>query len=220
MALPVRIKICGVRTADVARAAVDAGADMIGLVFAEKSPRYVTAEQAAAIVDGLGPRVDAVGVFKDAEPAHVKSIAFRAGFSIAQLHGETGEDAVAAISPLRAFRAIAFDPATIDAELERWSAYFKESRNLLSLIIDTPDPSRLGGGTGKTFDWAALRAALDRVKPAVPIVLAGGLTPENVAEAVGVIRPWAVDVSSGVESSRGVKDISKVRAFCDAARRA
>lgn len=210
------IKICGLREAEHAAAAVDAGADMIGFVFVDASPRSVSLDAASAISATVADRAQCVGVFKDADAAFVRGCVQRVPLSRAQLHGEASDATIAQLAPIPVVRAIAFDPATIEARLRHVDQLHHDSDHIAAALIDTPDPTRLGGGTGVSFDWAALRALLDRVAPSVPIVLAGGLNANNVAEAIRIVRPWGVDVSSGVESSRGVKDPAKIRQFCEA----
>lgn len=208
-----RIKICGIKTPEVARAAVDAGADFIGMVFVRASPRFVTGQEARGVIEALGGRAEPVGVFTDASDTVIRAVAAAVPIPIVQLNRKTEYDPTS-LAPLRVVRAVSFFPETIADELASVDGRFD------ALLIDTPDPTKLGGGTGQTFDWSALRAAIDRAETPAHIILAGGLTPENVAEAVRIVRPWAVDVSSGVESSRGVKDIAKIRAFCEAVKKA
>lgn len=208
----VKIKICGVRTAEAAVAAVDGGADFIGLVFVPDSPRYVSVDEAQRVVAALDGRVQAVGVFRDETAERIMELIALAPLSRVQLHG-SARRSVEELTPMPCVAAVSFGE-DVEAELRA----LDRPENLAAILIDTPDPTQLGGGTGRSFDWPALRAVLDRVAPVTPIILAGGLTPGNVTEAIRVVRPWGVDVSSGVESSRGVKDIAKIRAFCEAVR--
>jgi phosphoribosylanthranilate isomerase len=213
-----KIKICGVRTPEIAEVAVESGADMVGVVFARRSVRCVTEAEAADVARAVGGRADVVGLFTEAEPdrlwAHVEATPLTA----LQLHAGYDRDAVQAVAPTRVLRSIPFEPDRLEARIRHWEAVAEEAGNLAALIIDTPDPSKVGGGTGRRFDWRAFRELLDLIRPRLPIMLAGGLTPDNVAEAVQLVRPYAVDVSSGVESTRGVKDADRIRAFCDAVR--
>jgi len=218
MPAPVHIKICGLREADHAAVAADAGADMIGFVFVEASPRHVTIEQARAVAKSAGD-VQCVGVFKDASCEQVQAAVEGVPLDRVQLHGQVTATLIDDLAPTPIVRAISFEPDTIESKLRDADALYHTMDHYAGLLIDTPDPTRLGGGTGQVFDWSSLREVLDRVQPAVPIILAGGLTAENVAEAIETIHPWGVDVSSGVESSRGVKDAQKIRWFCEAARR-
>lgn len=215
----VRIKICGIKTARIAAAAVQAGADAIGLVFAEKSPRIVTPEQALRVLGAAGPFVDAVGLFVKTPPRKMIALARRLHLTSLQMHGSQDAFTIAQAAPIPVLRAIAFDPLQIEPLLRYYDRLHRQLSHFRGLLIDTPDPAR-PGGTGRAFDWRSLREALDRVNPKLPIILAGGLTPDNVTRAIEVVRPYAVDVSSGVESRRGVKDAAKIRDFCQAARAA
>lgn len=216
----VKIKVCGVRDAKVAMAAVDAGADMVGVVFVERSPRCVTVAEATAVSQAIDGRADVVGLFIDGSPEKMKYCAGEAGLTMLQLHGEVADTSAERLDPMRAIVAKPFEPDRFAALLHHWDGLFRLTAHPHALLVDTPDPSGIGGGTGVSFNWQQLRDRLDEANLAVPIVLAGGLDPDNVAEAIGIVRPWMVDVSSGVESSRGKKDVGKVRAFCQAARSA
>lgn len=208
MPLPLRtrIKICGIRTADAALAAAEAGADAIGFVFHPGSQRFIEPEDAFAIMAALPPFMTTVGLFVNASLEVFSAIEERCPTSLSQLHGEEPVDLVEACGP-GVIKAIRFDPATIERELQRFSALPEVDAILV-------DGSTGGGGT--PFDWRALAA--HRNACTKPLILAGGLTPANVAEAIDIVRPWAVDVSSGVESSPGVKDPALIRAFCEAVR--
>ena len=192
-----------------ARVAAQAGADAIGLVFVDGSPRRVTVAQARQVIDSLPPWVDPVALFVDAGADRIGRIGAELGVRTVQLHGrETPADA-AALAPLRVLKSIAVDAADVEAALAPWR---EAAANVAGLLFDAvPQGEELPGGTGRCFDWAAL-AALDRAGAPATIV-AGGLTPENVGQAIAQIRPWGVDVSSGVESRRGVKDPDLIRAF-------
>jgi len=210
------IKICGIRTAETASAAVDAGADRIGLVFVPGSPRFVSLEESRAVVDALDGRAEPVGVFKDMDVAALRTIRNGVPLGRVQLHGSVTAEMVSEVAPVPVVVALAFDRDGLPAALARWQQAAAALPNLAGLLIDTPDPTRLGGGTGMTFDWDELRAIFDRHGIDLPIHLAGGLTPDNVAEAIRIVRPAGVDVSTGVESQRGVKDPERIRAFCEA----
>lgn len=202
-----RVKICGVRGVDEALAAAEAGADAIGLVFYARSPRAVDAATAAAICRALPPFVTAVGLFVDAPAATVEAVLATAPLGLLQFHGDETPDYCAGFGRpwLKAVRMR--DDVDIAAELDRYAG-------AAALLLDTYRPG-VPGGTGERFDWDRVPAAL-----ASRIVLAGGLTPDNVGAAIAVARPWAVDVSGGVESSPGVKDPALIRAFLAAARAA
>lgn len=199
-----RIKICGIKDEAIARAAVDAGADAVGLVFVEASPRCVDVTEAARVVAALPPFVEPVGLFVDESAEHIRRVCNAAGIHTVQLHGHEPVSILDDLPGLRVIRALPFDVDRLDTAL-RWD----EDPRVSSLLFDAAQ-----GGSGEAIDWHELAAA----KPGLskPIILAGGLSPGNVAEAVDTARPYAVDVSSGVESSRGVKDAGRIAAFCDA----
>ncbi len=201
-----RIKICGVRDAETARVAADAGADAIGLVFVEKSPRFVTPEVAWAIVQTLPPFVASVGLFVDASVDEYAEIEQRCPTDFGQLHGSEPEKTVRACGP-RLIKAVQFSEKTIENDLRYWSGI----EEVDAVLVDGSP-----GGEGTALDWNALAQVKDAC--AKPLILAGGLTPGNVAEAVRVVKPYAVDVSSGVERERGVKDHARIAAFCAAVR--
>lgn len=195
----VKVKICGITSVDDARMAVEAGADAVGLVFAE-SPRLVDLETASGIVRALPPFVEPVAVFVNESAERIVTECRRAGINTVQLCGAepAGDVALLQRDGFKVIKAIHIAP---DGALER-----EESFGADSVLLDTRIPG-LDGGTGVTFDASIAK----RVRFDVPIILAGGLTPENVAERVREIRPYAVDVSSGVESSPGKKDEDLVR---------
>ncbi|HEY8370942.1 MAG TPA: phosphoribosylanthranilate isomerase [Thermodesulfobacteriota bacterium] len=200
----IRVKICGVRTVEEARQAAWAGADAVGLNFYRRSPRYLPPAEAEAVVAALPPFVTAVGLFVDAPLEWVRQVAERCRLGAVQLHG--GEPAVGLGRPV--IRAIQVDG---EAALERLDRLDGDA-----ILLDGY-AERLRGGTGRRFDWALVAEARRRAGGR-PIILAGGLTPETVAEAVRIARPDAVDVASGVESAPGVKDPDKVVRFVRAAR--
>ena len=201
-----RIKICGLtREADV-DAAVAAGADAIGLVFYAKSPRAVTLERAVALARRLPPFVTPVGLFVNAESAEISAACMAIPTLLLQFHGdETPADCEAPGRPfLRAARMVpGFDL------LDFASCY----RSACGLLLDAHVEGY--GGGGKVFDWSLV----PRSAP-LPLVLSGGLNPANVADGVRQLRPWAVDVSSGVESAKGIKDADAIHRFCAAVREA
>jgi phosphoribosylanthranilate isomerase len=201
-----RIKICGIREAQHARVAADAGADAIGLVFYRPSPRAVAPEAAAAIAASLPPFVAAVGLFVDAPEREVRDVLAKVPLDLLQFHGdETPEFCAGFGKPF--VRAVRME-AGIDL-LE----YMHRFSGAKALLLDAHSPGK-PGGTGLTFDWAAIPAGLP-----MPVILSGGLDAANVGRAVREVRPWAVDVSSGVESSRGVKDPRRIVEFIRSVRR-
>ena len=195
-----RIKICGITRMEDGLAAARAGADAIGLVFAEKSPRRVTPDQARAIAVALPPFVTTVALFVNAGPEEVERIIHRVRPDCLQFHGEESPDYCAAFG-LPWLKAARVRPGV---DLLQFAARFEGAQGLL---LDAYSPAA-HGGTGARFDWGLIPAVMPR-----PVVLAGGLTPANVGEAVHVARPWAVDVSSGVEAAPGIKDAAKIAAF-------
>jgi indole-3-glycerol phosphate synthase/phosphoribosylanthranilate isomerase len=201
------IKVCGITSVEDGRAAVAAGADAIGLVFWEGSPRRVEVERAREIAAALPPFVTRVGVFVDAPAERLREVSDTVGLDLVQLHGDEDEAAVRA-APRRVIKAVRVGPGFDGREAVR----FAESG--ASVLLDTRSDAA-PGGTGRTFDWASAAALRDRV---AYLVLAGGLTPRNVAEAIRAVRPDAVDVSSGVESAPGRKDPERMRAFVEAVR--
>jgi len=211
-----RIKICGVRSPEIARAAANAGADAVGIVFVAKSPRCVTIDEARAVIAALPAFVEPVALFSDASLADIRQITAAIDVRTVQLHGSESPADAASLTDLRVIKAINL----ADAAHTIWLAA-PMPVNIVGLLVDSPPApggdAPLSGGGGHTFDWSTLDA-LDRA--ALPaLILAGGLSAANVGDAIARVRPYAVDVSSGVESSRGVKDAAKVRAFCDAVRK-
>jgi phosphoribosylanthranilate isomerase len=203
------VKICGVRTPEEAVAAAKAGADAVGLVFWLGSPRRVDAPVARAIARALPPAVLRVGVFVDAEREELARTADEAELDLLQLHGEEPPERFCGL-PRRAWKALRVGPGFAPAEADRYAG------RAAGLVLDARVEGA-PGGTGHAFDWSLARGVRDRCGF---LVLAGGLTPETVAEAIRAVRPHGVDVSSGVESAPGRKDPAKVRAFVEAARSA
>jgi phosphoribosylanthranilate isomerase len=195
----VRVKICGNRTLDDAMAAVQNGADAVGFVFYPKSPRSVEPKTAADIISRLPPFVVPVGVFVNEDPAVVRGIMEECRIPLAQLHGdETPQYCLELGWPvLKAIRV------RDQRDLERMALFQVNGFVLDAFVEGVP------GGTGVTVDWDMVADA----QMLGPVILAGGLTPDNVVEAIRLVRPYGVDVSSGVEVSPGVKDHAKVRAF-------
>lgn len=201
-----RIKICGLTQEADVDAAVDAGADAVGLVFYRRSPRHVTLERAVALARRLPPFVTPVGLFVNAAPAEVAEACAAVPQLVLQFHGdETPEACEAAGRPyLRAARmAAGFD-------LLHFAAQYTSAQ---ALLLDAHVEGY--GGGGKAFDWSLIPPSVPR-----PVVLSGGLTPANVTGGVIQVRPWAVDVSSGVERAKGIKDADAIRRFCEAVREA
>ncbi|MBM4019640.1 MAG: phosphoribosylanthranilate isomerase [Planctomycetes bacterium] len=214
----VRVKICGIARPEWAAAAAEAGADAIGLVFAE-SPRRVTPAEAAAIVRALPPWVAPVGVFVDEPPGRIVRLAGEVGLAAAQLHGDEPPDALAAMGDLKVIKAFRIGSEADVAAAAEWK---RESERLGRVADAYLVDARLGaggpkGGSGYLADWRlAARMVLDGFRP---LILAGGLGPENVAEAVAAVRPWGVDGSSGLETAPGRKSPERIREFVQAVRR-
>lgn len=216
-----RIKVCGVKDADTAREAAASGADAVGLVFVAGSPREVGLAEAAGVIEALPAFVEPVALFSDEAASRIRETAQALGIRTVQLHGAETPEEVGQLAPLRVIKALPFDPVALPGRLEQWRAGLPG--NLAGLLIDAKPAGGSGGlngGGGKVFDWAALTglqaggafAGLPRV------ILAGGLGPKNVAEAIRAVGPYAVDASSRLESSRGVKSAELIRAFCAAVR--
>lgn len=195
-----RAKICGITTVEDAQAAVAAGADAIGLVFYAKSPRHVTVEEAAEIVASLPPFVDAVGLFVNTDPYEVNSVLSRVRLDLLQFHGDE-----------TSFYCQSFGRPYIKALRVRHGVDLLQSAaeyaSAKALLLDTYQEGVVGG-TGETFDWSLIPGNLPK-----PVILAGGLTPLNVGEAISRVRPYAVDVSGGVEREKGIKDANMIAAF-------
>lgn len=206
-----RIKFCGITSAPDALAAADAGADAIGIVCDPAAGRYVPVEAAAQIAAALPPMVSAVPVFVDAAAQHVRRTAEILGATTVQLHGAEPPSYADKLVGVRVIKAVRpGDPTAFEA----WAAVAGRG---VWLLLESAGP----GGTGVENDWdglATLRAA--GAFAGMPLVVAGGLTAENVGEVVRKLRPWAVDVSSGVEAGRGVKSPARMAAFVAAVRRA
>lgn len=202
-----RIKICGVRDIDTAFAAVEAGADAIGFIFVRSSPRFIEPDAAAEIMASLPPFVSTVGVFMNMPVDGFSDTEEACPTTYTQLHGDENAELIAACAPV--IKGIRFAPNSIAEQLARFDA----DENVEAILIDGPSP-----GEGVPFEWSDLDPHMAIVSK--PVFLAGGLNPDNVADAIAELRPYAVDVSSGVERERGVKDHGLIRQFCESVRRA
>lgn len=202
-----RIKICGITRAEDALAAAALGADAIGFVFYAPSPRNITIDAARDVASVLPPFVSAVGLFVDADRAFIDTVLARVPLAVLQFHGDESPEFCAQFA--RPFiKAIRMKPELdVKAEIARFPA-------ASGILLDAYRPG-VPGGTGETFDWQRVPRQTN-----TPVVLAGGLTAANVTAAIGATRPWAVDVSGGVEASHGVKDNAKLAAFFAAVRNA
>jgi phosphoribosylanthranilate isomerase len=199
------VKICGITRLEDARFAVECGANALGFVFWPASPRSIDPGRAQAIAAALPPFVTPVGVFVNQPADYVNAVAAAVGLGVVQLHGDEGVEFAASVNrPVLKAMTLASD----DTAFDRWPSE-------TMVLLDAHDPVRRGG-TGRTIDWT--RAA--SVAARRPIVLAGGLNPDNVADAIERVRPFGIDVSSGVEAAPGVKDHGRLRRLFDSIRNA
>lgn len=195
-----RVKMCGITRPQDGLAAATAGADAIGLVFYGKSPRNVSLDQAGAIARALPPFVSSVALFVNPTPAEVDAVLQQVRPDVLQFHGEESPEFC------RSFGVPYLKAARVrpDSDLLQFAALYADAQGFL---LDAW--SEAGhGGTGERFDWNLIPASLPK-----PLILAGGLSPENVRQAIETVRPWAVDVSSGIEQSKGIKDAARIAAF-------
>jgi phosphoribosylanthranilate isomerase len=199
------IKICGITNLDDAHAAVAAGADALGFNFYSRSPRYITPESARAIIDTLPASILTIGVFvNESSPDAVRAIADRAGVKAVQLHGDESPDYCRALNSV-----IKNFSVSSSFDVDQIRAY-----DVDAIMLDTKD-NRLRGGTGRVFDWSIAQ----QVRQLVPkLYLAGGLSPENVSDAIEFVRPYAVDACSSLEDKPGIKNHERMRVFVSAVR--
>ena len=198
-----KIKICGLRDREHAQIAAHAGADAIGLVFYAPSPRYVDVATARNICLALPPFVSRVGLLVNAEPQQIETILQKVPLSLLQFHGDE-DNAMCQRFGMPFIKALRVQESMdIEAEMARFP-------DACGFLLDAYHPQHYGG-SGVCFDWQQFPHSAEQ-----PIILAGGLTPDNVGDAVHTLTPYAVDVSSGVEQEKGVKDATKIRAFCAA----
>lgn len=202
-----RVKICGITRIQDGLDAAARGADAVGLVFYSKSPRHIGVERAVEIVQALPPFVTTVGLFVNAERAEVESVLNGVKLDLLQFHGEEAPDFCRGFG-LPYLKAVRVKPGL---DLLQYATRYQDAKGLLldAYVEGTH------GGTGATFDWTLIPSSLP-----LPIILSGGLTPSNVAEAIRAVHPWAVDVSSGVEAEKGIKDPVRVAAFMEGVRNA
>ena len=205
--MPVKVKICGIRRTADAIAAADAGADLIGLNFWPGTPRCVPIDRACEIADAVRERVEIVALFVDAPRDEVMKTAETIGTRTVQLHGSETAEFAESLGGLRVIKAFRIGGEDDIEQLTGFPAY--------ACLLDARVEG-MQGGTGRTIDWELARTAALGNR----IVLAGGLTPDNVGEAVRQVEPWGVDTASGVENSPGEKDLEKVRLFVERAKSA
>jgi phosphoribosylanthranilate isomerase len=206
MAAAPKIKFCGVTTLDDAQRAADVGAWAVGAIFVDASPRRCDPAVAAQIADRLRRHVQIAGVFVNPTLEHVAGIAEQVGLTMIQLHGDEGPTFCAEVARRTGCKVIKAVRVHSRADIQALSAYHTDFH-----LMDSYVPG-VRGGTGETFEWELARSHRGKI----PLILSGGLRPENVAAAIGAVRPYAVDVASGVESAPGVKDPDKLAAFAAA----
>lgn len=210
----VRVKVCGITNVPDALAAAEAGADAVGLNFA-LGPRRIDVQTGRAIVARLPPFLTPVGLFVDADAEMIHDTCLACGLSSVQLHGDEPPDLVALLGPLRVIKSFR---VAVRADIEAIGAYLDqcpEGARPSAILLDARVPG-LAGGTGRTFDWGLAAAA----RGLGPIILAGGLGPENVADAIRAVRPYGVDACSRLEAEPGRKDHQRLAAFVAAVRHA
>jgi phosphoribosylanthranilate isomerase len=215
------VKICGITNLEDALTAVDAGADALGFVFYDKSPRKAEIETTRDIIRELPEGIEKVGVFVDDEPERIREIASQTGLTTVQLHGRRAlekvwNDGRPAEQIVGVSKVIPVIPGD---SLKNGGVLINERvhDNVFALLFDSQVNGETGG-TGTTFDWRGTRAMVQVISLKLPVIVAGGLTALNVSEAIRLLQPFGVDVSSGVEAQPGKKDFHKVRAFMDSVR--
>jgi phosphoribosylanthranilate isomerase len=211
------VKICGITNLEDARTAVEAGADALGFVFYPKSPRYLDPAVAQRIVDELPRQIEKIGVYVHETPQSVANLAQRVGLTGLQLHLELFRiqqepRRLDSLNGVKQYVAL-----SVHTLLRSEEVPVQLSPGLDGIFLDSGTPLE-PGGTGKVFDWERSRSLVNRMKQMAKVVIAGGLTPANVREAMRILEPWGVDVASGVEARPGKKDPEKVRAFITAVR--
>jgi len=214
-----RVKICGITRIADGLAAANAGADAVGLVFWGGTPRVVDVGRAREIADALPPFVTRVGLFVDPAPSDVRAVMDAVALDVLQFHGTEAPDLCRGFG--RPYLKAIHMKDGVD--LVEYTALYEDAAGLL---FDSFWPGDLPGGTGRTFDWSRLSSVVQAKLPA-PVILSGGLDPDNVVAAIRAVRPWAVDVSSGVEERgpdgkprRGIKDAARIAAFIEGVRNA
>lgn len=195
----IKLKVCGITSPEDARAAVDCGAEFLGFNFYRKSPRYISPEAAKAIIEQLPRQIISVGIFvNEAQPQDVIEILQASGAQMAQLHGDESSEYCSAVGAERVIKALRVGDGFDVRQVLNYPAW--------AILLDAFD-KKLYGGTGKTANWEVAREAAKLTR----LFLAGGLSPENIAEAICSVEPFAIDVNSGVEISPGVKDVDKLK---------
>jgi phosphoribosylanthranilate isomerase len=212
------IKICGTTNLEDALTAVEAGANALGFVFYEKSPRKIDSATAREVVEQLPPDVEKVGVFVNEPVEKILNTVAQAGLTAVQLHGVDCRrpDFIRSLKDSRDLKVFLVLQAD---EINGFEAVGDNEGDIGAVFVDS-GTSQQPGGTGKTFDWGSSAAPIEVIRKKMNVVVAGGLTPANVTDAIRILKPWGVDVASGVEAKPGKKDPEKVRAFVEAVRSA
>ena len=212
------IKICGITNLEDAETAVDAGADALGFVFYEKSPRKIDVEAARKVITKLPSNIEKVGVFVNEPGEKILDTAAQAGLTAVQLHGfeSRNPEFIQALKVGRDLEVFLVLPA---AEIGRGLDWNEHERASISAVFFDSGTPQQPGGTGRTFDWNSAAAGIHAMGMNWKVVVAGGLNSTNVADAIRILEPWGVDVSSGVEAKPGKKDPENIRAFISAVRK-
>jgi phosphoribosylanthranilate isomerase len=212
------IKICGTTNLEDAMSAVEAGADALGFVFYKKSPRQIDPEATREIVRRLPSSIEKVGVFVNEPVETILKTVAHAGLTSVQLHGveSHGPEIIRTLKGVRGLKIFLVLQAN---EISAFHAHEIDKTGISAIFIDSGTP-QLPGGTGKTFDWPAAATSVEAIRKDMNVVVAGGLNPDNVTKAIRILKPWGVDVVSGVEAKPGKKNPEKVRAFIEAVRNA
>lgn len=213
------VKICGTTNLEDALTAVEAGANAVGFVFYENSPRNVSADEARAMVQKLPDSVEKIGVFVNESSERVSAIADAVGLTAVQFHGDEHKNPELYEIDRRVFLCVPAEwvEKTRREKGEAMGSLMAVPKNLSAIMLDSGN-NGLRGGTGRPFDWTEAAWFVSLVSKHTPVVVAGGLSPANVGEAIDILKPWGVDVVSGVEARPGKKDPQKVRAFVKAVR--
>ena len=214
----VQVKICGLTRPDQAAEIAQLGVDAIGVVLA-RSSRQVSPEQAREISQSVPKGIEVVGVFVDSDAGTINRISQQVGLSMVQLHGNEPAEIVGMID-LPCIKAFRIRDENWFEQVRRWLSSVRQADKVKAILLDTYKPG-IAGGTGEQFNWQWVVQARQGgfLKESPPIILSGGLNPDNVAQAIRIVKPYAVDASSGVEDTPGIKNIEKVKSFINAVRR-